>query len=178
MGPEEDLRYPIGPFEPADTLTEDARAAAIEAIAIAPRALRAALHGLTGDQLDTPYRPGGWTVLQVAHHLADSHLNAFVRFKLALTEDGPEVRPYDEGAWAETADVSEVPAEASLAILDGLHARWVTLLRAMGPEDFRRRFRHPEHDGNPDLDWLLQLYAWHGAHHVAHVVELRRRRGW
>lgn len=178
MDPEQDLRYPIGRFQPADTLSDTARDAAIEAVALAPRALRAALDGLSAEQLDTPYRPGGWTVLQVAHHLADSHLNAFVRFKLALTEEEPEVRPYDEKAWAETGDVTGVPAEESLGILDGLHARWAALLRSMGPEDFARPFRHPEHDGSLDLDWLLQLYAWHGAHHVAHVVELRGRRGW
>jgi hypothetical protein len=178
MGPDEDLRYPIGRFQPADMLTDDARTVAVEAIALAPRALRTALDGLSEDQLNTPYRPGGWTVLQVVHHLADSHLNAFVRFKLALTEAVPEVRPYDEGAWAETGDVAGVPAEASLAILDGLHTRWVALLRSMAPEDFGRRFRHPEHDGAPDLDWLLQLYAWHGTHHLAHVVGLRRRQGW
>jgi uncharacterized damage-inducible protein DinB len=159
-------------------MTPEARKEAIDAIALAPGALRAALAGLTAEQLDTPYRAGGWTVQQVAHHVADSHLNAFVRFKIALTEDVPEIRPYDEGAWADTPDVLAVPVEASLAILDGLHARWTSLLRSMERDEFKRLFRHPEHDGTPDLDWLLQLYAWHGAHHVAHVVSLRDRMGW
>lgn len=175
---ETDPRYPIGRFEPTGPMTPEARQEAIDAIALAPGALRAALAGLTAEQLDTPYRAGGWTVHQVAHHVADSHLNAFVRFKIALTEDVPEIRPYDEGAWADTPDVLAVPVEASLAILDGLHARWTSLLRSMKPDEFSRRFRHPEHDGTPDLDWLLQLYAWHGAHHVAHVVGLRDRMGW
>lgn len=175
---DDDLRYPTGKFNPkAGPLGADEREALIERIAEVPALLEKAVGGLSDEQLDTPYRDGGWSPRQSAHHIADSHLNGFVRFKLAVTEDDPTIRTYEQEPWAETPDVHAVPVEASLAIVRGLHERWVTLLRALTPEDFGRTIQHPE-DGRMDLDRLLQLYAWHGRHHVAHVEGLRTRRGW
>ena len=150
---------------------------AIDAIAAAPAKLRAAVAGLTDVQLDTPYRPDGWTVRQVVHHVPDSHMNAYVRFKLALTEDEPTIKPYDEARWAELADTRDTPVESSLALLDRLHDRWVRLLRSMSADDFARRLRHPEM-GVQRLDQVLALYDWHGRHHVGHVASLRERMGW
>jgi hypothetical protein len=176
---EQDLRYPVGRFtRPSKALTTAERNRMIDEIAAAPAALRVALKGLDDRKLDTPYRPGGWTVRQVAHHVPDSHLNAYCRFKLALTEDVPTVKPYDEAKWAETVDATSALVAESLALLDALHARWVMLLRAMKPADFERRLNHPEWDAPLTLDAMLALYAWHGRHHVAHVTELRRREGW
>jgi uncharacterized damage-inducible protein DinB len=173
-----DLRFPIGKFERRDELTPEERRARIDEIAAAPARLREAVAGLTDEQLDTPYREGGWTVRQVIHHLPDSHLNAYTRLKLALTEDDPTIRPYDEALWAGLADSRQTPVEVSLTLLESLHARWVTLLRSLSAEDFRRTFRHPEHGGGLTIDWLCALYAWHGRHHVAHVTSLREREGW
>jgi uncharacterized damage-inducible protein DinB len=149
----------------------------IAQVAEAPAALRGAVAGLDDGQLDTPYRDGGWTVRQVAHHVPDSHMNAYVRFKLALTEDVPAVKTYEEKLWAETPEVRSTPIAASLDLLDALHVRWVRLLREMSPADYARPFRHPEW-GRPRLDQVLAQYAWHGRHHTAHVTELRRRNGW
>jgi len=171
------LRYPIGKFRADSEVTDAKRRQWIEEIAATPAALRAAVAGLSDTRLDTPYRPGGWTVRQVAHHLPDSHLNAYVRFKLALTEAEPTVKTYDEAAWAELADGRTAPVELSLALLDSLHRRWVLVLRSLSPGDFARTFRHPEW-GTVTLDWYLQQYAWHGRHHVAHVASLRERMGW
>jgi len=140
--------------------------------------LRAAVTELTPAQLDTPYRDGGWTVRQVVHHVPDSHLNAYTRMKLALTEDEPVIKPYDEARWAELADVPATPIETSLTLLECLHRRWVLLLRSLGPKELSRRFRHPEHNRSIDLDEMLALYAWHGRHHVAHITSLRSRMGW
>ncbi len=140
--------------------------------------MRAAVKGLTPKQLDTPYRPGGWTVRQVLHHVPDSHLNAYVRFKLALTEDTPTIKPYYEARWANLADTRKTPVETSLALLDHLHARWVTLLRSLRSKDFAHRFFHPDHGKALTLDWALAMYAWHGPHHVAHITSLRKRMGW
>jgi hypothetical protein len=173
-----DLRYPIGRFEYDGGAAADQRAAWIADVAGLPAQLRAAVGGLAPGQLDTPYRPGGWTVRQVVHHLPDSHLNAYTRFKLALTESGPTIKPYDEGAWAELEDVRVTPPDVSLALLDALHDRLVRLLRSMGPDDFARTFRHPERARALALDETLALYAWHGRHHVAHVTALRDRMGW
>lgn len=173
----DDLRYPTGPFVRPASLTDDERSRAIETIAATPAALRDALRGLNDAQLDTPYRPGGWTIRQVAHHVPDSHLNAYVRFKLALTEAEPTIKPYEEARWAELPDTRLTPIETSLAMLEALHARWVTLLRAMVPADFARRLTHPE-SGVQRLDQVLALYAWHGPHHVAHITGVRRRMGW
>ena len=173
-----DLRYPIGKFEaPTGPLTQDQRAAMIDQIAAAPEALRKAVAGLTAAQLDTPYRDGGWTVRQVVHHVPDSHLNAYIRFKLGLTEDAPAVKTYEEKDWVKTPEVAATPVAVSLDLLDALHQRWVTLLRAMTPPDFARTIKHPEW-GTPTLDDMLSLYSWHGPHHTAHVTALRERMGW
>ena len=172
-----DLRFPTGKFQRPPSLDEAGRARAIEIIAATPARLREAVHGLTDAQIDTEYRPGGWTIRQVVHHVADSHLNAYVRFKLALTEDEPTIKPYDEALWAELADVKTVPIATSLTQLETIHERWLAVLRAMTPADFERMLVHPE-TGRQRLDQVLALYAWHGPHHTAHVTSLRQRRGW
>jgi uncharacterized damage-inducible protein DinB len=173
-----DLRFPIGKFaRPSAPVTPDQRRQFIGAISEAPSRLADAVRGLTPAQLDTPYRPGGWTVRQVVHHLPDSHMNSYVRFKLALTEDEPTIRPYEEARWAELADSRETPIETSLALLENLHKRWVLLLRTLSPADCARKFRHPDF-GPMSLDQALALYAWHGRHHVAHITSLRERNGW
>ena len=173
----EDLRYPTGRHQRPESLTDDQRRAAISAIASAPANMRAAVRGLDDVQLDTPYRPDGWTVRQVVHHVPESHLNAYTRFKLALTEDTPTIKPYDEDAWAKLGDVRSTPIETSLVLLEALHDRWVRLLQTLAPADFDRRLNHPE-NGMMNLHQLLALYAWHGAHHVAHIRNLRLRNGW
>lgn len=173
-----DPRYPIGPFVVPASLTVDERAAAIEQVAWAPAALRRAAQGLDDARLATPYRDGGWTVRQVVHHVPDSHINAYVRFKLALTEERPTIKPYDQARWAELADVTAVPVDVSLTLLTALHTRWVALLRAMSPADFARAFVHPEMGRTLTLDQTLALYAWHGRHHTAHITALRERMGW
>ncbi len=172
----EDLRFPVGKavYDPAPTPQK--MAAWIKEIADLPANLRAAVSGLTAAQLDTPYREGGWTVRQVVHHVADSHMNSFIRFKLALTESTPQIKPYDQDAWAATADVG-VDIESSLALLDGLHARWAALLRSLTPPQLERTFLHPE-SGVQKLDRTVQTYAWHCRHHVAHITSLRKRSGW
>ncbi len=171
------LRYPTGTWAPLPADTAPAvTTALVDRIAAAPAALRAAVDGLDDAQLDTPYRPGGWTVRQVVHHVADSHMNAYVRVKKALTEDAPAIAVYDEARWAELPD-ARLPIAPSLALLDALHARWDVVLRALGPADLARTYRHPE-QGDVPLRTALAIYAWHGAHHVAHVTELRRRMGW
>jgi len=172
-----DLRYPIGRFSYNGPLTEDRKQAFLDDIARAPANLRAAVKGLSDAQLDTPYRPGGWTVRQVVHHVPDSHLNSYMRFKLALTEDEPTIKPYAEDRWAELADTKATPVDVSLTLLESLHDRWVRLLRSLGPEDWKRTFRHPEL-GTMTLERTLALYAWHGRHHVTHITGLREREGW
>ncbi len=172
-----DPRYPIGPFEYAGPYTDAERKRFIDAIEHAPEKMRVAIKGLRARQFDAPYREGGWTVRQVVHHVPDSHLNAYVRFKLALTEVEPTIKPYDERRWAELADTRETPVAVSLSLLTNLHARWVKLLRSLSPSDFGRTFRHPE-AGVKTIDWLLALYAWHGRHHVAHITALRKKMGW
>jgi uncharacterized damage-inducible protein DinB len=169
------LRHPIGRFSFQAPATAAQRQKWIAEIAEAPARLRAAVAGLSDDQLDTPYRDGGWTVRQVVHHVPESHMNAYIRFKLALTETEPTIKPYDEAAWAETADVRETPIEVSLALLDNLHKRWVVLLKSMSDADFAKQFRHPELGVVP-LEKNLALYAWHGKHHVAHITSLRERK--
>jgi hypothetical protein len=173
----EDLRFPVGRFQRPDSLTPEQRRAAIDAIVAAPVHLRAAVRGLDEPKLDTPYRPDGWTVRQVVHHVPDSHMNAFIRFKLALTEDTPTIKPYDESAWATLEDARSTPIETSLALLDCLHDRWVRVLRAMSPADFSRALNHPE-NGRMTLDQVLANYEWHSSHHVAHITKLRERNGW
>jgi uncharacterized damage-inducible protein DinB len=171
------LKFPIGKFVRPPRLTPAERAAAIDAIAATPAKFRDAVHGLSAAQLDTPYRPGGWTVRQLVHHMPDSHMNAYVRFKLALTEDNPTIKPYDEALWANLPDTAGTAPETSLTMLTVLHERWVALLRAMEPAAFSRPLVHPD-NGPMNLDQLLALYAWHGPHHTAHVTSLRQRMGW
>lgn len=170
------LSYPVGKFEWTGPNSETERAAFIEAIAAVPQKLRAAVANLNEKQIETPYRPGGWTVRQTVHHVADSHMNAYIRFKLAMTENEPFVKAYDEKAWAELPD-SKLPVEVSLKLIDSLHERWVVVLRSMTPPDFNRKLSHPEL-GIVELDRYLALYAWHGRHHVAHITNLREREGW
>jgi hypothetical protein len=176
-GMSRDLQFPVGKFAAQSLVTDDTRRTCIREISGAPAALRAAVAGLAAPQLDTPYRPGGWTVRQVVHHVPDSHMNAYCRFKFALTENNPAIKAYDEAAWANVADTAKTPLDVSLSLLDALHARWVVLLESMQAEDFARSLQHPE-KGTITLDWMLQLYAWHGRHHAAHVTELRKREGW
>ncbi len=172
----DDLRYPIGPFTKPASLDAVARTTAIDVIARTPALFRQAVAGLTDAQLDTPYRSGGWTVRQVAHHVPDSHLNAYVRFKLAVTEDVPTIKPYEESLWARLPD-SSLPIEVSLRLLEALHERWVVLLRSFSEAQWSRELIHPE-SGRMRVDQLLALYAWHGPHHTAHVTSLRHRMGW
>ena len=177
-----DLQYPIGKFtwnrEGEGLLAREAeRQQWIAEIEEAPPRLRAAVRGLTEDQLDTPYRPGGWTVRQLVHHLADSHMNSYVRFRLALTEDEPTIKSYEQELWANLSDARSALTEISLTLLDSLHGRWVLLLRSLQPEDFARALKHPEL-GRVTLEKNLALYAWHGKHHVAHITGLRSRSGW
>jgi len=172
-----DPRYPIGRYEMPADVTPAMRAGAILEIASTPERVRAVVKGLNDTQLDTPYREGGWTVRQVVHHMADSHMNAYVRWRLALTESEPTIKPYEESAWARLEDAAHAPIEVSLRLLEPLHERWVRLLHSVKPEEFARTFRHPEH-GVRTLDWMLFLYAWHGKHHVAHITELRKQKGW
>lgn len=171
------LRYPIGRFSPRVGLTRSEVDALIDDIAALPGDLRRAVAPLTPEQLDTPYRPGGWTVRQVVHHLADSHVHSYIRFKLAITQDNPAIMSYSQVAWAELADSREEDVEASLRILEGVHRRWARFLRSLELGDFARTFRHPE-SGDLTLERNLQLYAWHGRHHLAHITSLRERSGW
>jgi len=173
-----DLRYPIGKFTYDGDMTDARRAECIRRIGAAPGRLRAAVTGLDDAQLDTPYRPGGWTVRQVVHHVPDSHLNAYTRIRLALTEDTPTIKPYEEARWAELPDARSLPVEISLRLLEALHARWVPLLERLGPGDAARPLRHPEHGRLMTIDELLAMYAWHGDHHAAHITSLRERMGW
>ena len=171
-----DLRYPIGKFT-YGTYIEEQKPRYLNDIEEAPARLRAAAKGLTEAQLGTPYRDGGWTVRQVVHHVPDSHMNAFIRFKLALTEDEPTIKPYAEDRWAELGDVAATPVETSLCLLECLHRRWVNLLLSLTAEQWKRTFHHPE-IGAMTLEKTVAMYAWHGRHHVAHITSLRERSGW
>ena len=172
-----DHKYPIGKFEFVAGATSGQHKNWIDAIAALPANLRQAVTGMNDAKLDTPYREGGWTVRQLVHHVADSHINSYVRFRLALTEESPAITLYDEKEWAELPDAKSLPVGASLGILDGLHARWVVLLRSLEPDAFSRTFLHPAM-GPVTVDKSLQLYAWHGRHHVAHITSLVERSGW
>ena len=174
---EVDSRYPVGKFKAADSYTAAVRTEHIEILRQLPERLRAAVSGLSEAQLDTAYRDGGWTVRQVVHHVADSHANSMIRFKLALTEDWPTIKPYDEKAWAELPDSKSLPIDSSLVFIDALHARWVALLESMSEADFARGMNHPER-GRSNLALTLALYAWHSLHHTAHITALRERMGW
>jgi hypothetical protein len=173
-----DLRYPIGRFAYDGDSSRTAINRSIADIEQFPALLRAAVDGLNQEQLDTPYRDGGWTPREVVHHVADSHMNAYVRLKLALTEQGPTIKPYNEADWAKLADVSSVPIGVSLDLLDALHTRWVALLRALPDADFERIYIHPEHEKPVTMHAMTALYAWHGRHHTAHISALRKRNGW
>ena len=172
-----DLRYPIGKFTFEGPASDVDRKSLIDEIEQAPALLKEAVKGLSDDQLDTVYRPDGWTVRQVVHHVVDSHINSYVRFRLVLTEDEITIKTYDESLWAELVDAKTAPVEPSLTLLELLHYRWVMLLRSLSAEDCARTFMHPDF-GPLDLDKFIGLYAWHGRHHVAHITSLRDRRGW
>jgi uncharacterized damage-inducible protein DinB len=172
-----DLRYPVGKWEKKGPLTHDEREKFIESVAAAPGWYRSAVAGLSEEQLNTPYRPGGWTVRQTVHHVADSHMNAFIRMRLGVTEVEPTVKPYDEKMWAELIDTRTAPVEISLDIIDGVHKRWVMMMRGMREIDFMRSIQHPE-NGKMSLDDVLSMYEWHGRHHSGHITALRKRAGW
>jgi hypothetical protein len=174
----EQLSFPMGRFvRPAEDWSDAERETALADLTALPARLRAAVHGLTDAQLDTPYRPGGWTLRQVVHHVADSHVNGHIRLRFALTVDCPTIMPYDQDRWAELHDVRTLPVEHSLHILDGIHARWAALARSLTPAERARRFVHPE-GGEQTVDQQLALYAWHGRHHTAHITALRSREHW
>ena len=173
-----DLRYPIGPFEATSEISPADLKGYLDRIESTPRRLRAALEGLTPRQLDTPYRPEGWTLRQVVHHLPDSHMNAYVRVKLTLTEDRPKIRPYFEDRWGELEDCREGPIEPSIALLEALHTRWVPVLRALRPDQLERQYEHPEYGKTVSLRTMIATYAWHDDHHIAHITTLREREGW
>lgn len=172
-----DPRFPIGKFEPPPAYTREFRVACMAEIASVPAAMRAAVAGLSEEQLDTPYREGGWTVRQTVHHVADSHMHSYIRTKFAASEEEPVVRPYDENVWAQFADGAEASVELSLGLLEALHARWAYFWRSLPDEAFARTLLHPQ-NGPMTLDLCLALYTWHGKHHVAHITALRRRMGW
>lgn len=177
MTDQEQLRYPLGRFSASNPLIPAERSAQIKVLRDLPQALRSAVAGLSESQLDTPYRDGGWTVRQLVHHIADSHGNSFFRFKLALTEDWPTIKAYDEAAWATLADGRTLPVETSLAMTTALHERWVTLIESLSEADFQKGYNHPE-NGRQDLAKALAIYAWHSLHHTAHITSLRTRQGW
>jgi uncharacterized damage-inducible protein DinB len=172
-----DIRYPVGKYTPPKPIDESHLTRWIGEIEGAPRMFRQAVAGLSDEQLDTPYRPGGWTVRQVVHHVPDSHLNAYIRFKLALTEQEPTIKPYAESEWAKLEDGRTGSVDVSLTLLEALHTRWARVLRAMALADFERTLNHPE-NGVLRLDYMLGMYAWHGHHHTAHITSLRERMGW
>jgi hypothetical protein len=173
----DDLRYPVGRFDPKIEVTPELRREWLDVLAELPALFREAVEDLSPEQLDTPYRPDGWTVRQLAHHVPDSHMNAYVRMKLALTEDSPAIKTYEEALWAELPDARVTPVEVSLTLLEALHQRWVLLLNALTDEQWARAFRHPEW-GNVSVGLALGLYAWHSRHHLAHATRLRERMGW
>ncbi len=174
----ETLRYPVGRFDPPDQYSPTESALHVDELRQFPTVLRRVVEDLNDSQLDTRYRDGGWTVRQVVHHLADSHLNAYIRVRLALTEPRPAVRPYDEKAWAELSDARSAPVVWSLDLLDGLHARWTTLLAGLTPAEWQREMDHPEYPAPAAIWNVAALYAWHGRHHTAHITGLRTQRGW
>jgi uncharacterized damage-inducible protein DinB len=172
----EDLSFPIGKYEKVREITPEQRKQFIREIAELPNNLREMVKNMSEEQIDSPYRPAGWTVRQVVHHVGDSHLNSFIRFKLSLTEDNPTIRPYAEDLWAETAEY-KMPVDVSLNLIDSIHRRWVALLESMSDEDFARTLNHPE-TGVWNLENLLGMYVWHGKHHTAHINNLKKRNGW
>lgn len=172
-----DPRYPIGKFEPKENYTSEEIKQNIERIVALPAKIEKAIQGLSSSQLDTPYREGGWSVRQVVHHVSDSHMNAYIRFKWTLTEDSPVIKAYNEKAWAETPETKAPPA-LSIDILKALHAKWTLLLKSLSPDDLMKDFTHPETGKKMRLDRIAAMYAWHGEHHLAHITSLRERMGW
>ena len=174
----EDLRYPIGTFNKPEPITPEDLQGYINVIEELPGRLRTLVANLSEEQLNTEYRPDGWTVKQVIHHIADSHVNAYIRFKLALTEDTPTVKPYFEDKWAKLGDYKLTPIDVSLSLIDSIHARWINLLKSMDEKDFEMSFFHPEHGKEFSLDESAGMYAWHCSHHYAHIAELKKRKNW
>ncbi len=174
----ENLKYPIGKFSTPVEYSKNLFDEWIKTIEDLPEKLRAEIQHLRDEQLDTPYRDGGWTVRQVVHHLADSHMNAYIRFKLAMTEEVPTIKPYFEDRWAELHEAKHAPAELSVALLEALHKRWVHYLRSLKEEDLKRKYHHPESKKDMELRTILALYAWHSRHHLAHITSLAERKGW
>jgi uncharacterized damage-inducible protein DinB len=172
-----ELQYPVGKFEPKPEYHASEITEFIAVLEQLPSQMRAAVAGLSQAQLETQYRPDGWTLRQVVHHLPDSHMNSYVRFKLALTEENPTIKPYDEAAWALLSDTRDTPLEVSLSLLEAVHTRWVILLRSLSPQDWKRTFNHPQ-NGPMTLESTLALYAWHSRHHLAHITGTRARMGW
>jgi len=173
----EKLRYPVGKFEIPETYTQELRNESIAAIRAMPEKIIEATKGLDDGQLSEPYREGGWCIRQMVHHLADSHMNSFIRFKLALTEDNPQIKAYDQDAWAKGIDAT-YPMDSSIKILEGVHDRLATVMENMSPEDYDRTLFHPEWDKNLTLDFMSALYGWHSVHHLTQIIELRKRKGW
>lgn len=174
----QNFSYPIGLYDYQGLHTPSQRAELIAQIQSLPQRIRAAASDLTTEQLDTPYRPGGWTVRQLLHHVPDSHANGYIRTKLALTEDTPTIKPYEEQHWAELPDTNQLPIESALSLLDALHTKWVAVWQLMTDEQFARCYFHPANQQRVSLDEQLGLYAWHGNHHLAHLTALRKRLGW
>jgi len=174
----EKLKFPIGKFQRPEKVDASLRNEFIQNIEELPIKMAEAVSGLSSDQLDTPYRPGGWTVRQVVHHVADSHMNSYIRFKWAMTEDQPMIKAYDEKSWAEQEDAKNGPIDMSLSLLESLHRRFTYYLKSMSDQDFKRQLGHPEWNHRLSLDIMCALYSWHSLHHTAHVTELRKRKGW
>ncbi len=174
----EKLKYPVGRVAYESDPSSKSIAGWIQDLAVLPGQLRGATAGLTPAQLDTPYRPGGWTVRQVVHHVPDSHMNAYLRTHWTLTENKPTIKPYDQDVWAQLSYARTAPIDTSLDLLEALHARWVVVLRSLSPEQWLRPYHHPEDNRDFALSDLLQLYAWHARHHLAHITALRQRNGW
>ena len=172
------LRFPVGEFKVRETTTEEEFKSYVQDLEELPAKLRKEVEGLTEEQLDTPYRPDGWTIRQVVHHLPDSHANGYIRFKLAVTEDGVKIQPYLEPLWANLEDGKKAPIEMSLKFLEGLHQRWVMFLKSLKPQDYKRKLFHPEHNKELPFAGYLGAYAWHCKHHLAHITELKKRKGW
>ncbi|MBA3680819.1 MAG: putative metal-dependent hydrolase [Bacteroidetes bacterium] len=174
----EELKYPVGHYQKPKTFTKEVLTEALSVIEQFPKKIKKEVESLSDEQLDTPYRPDGWTIRQVVHHCADSHMNAFIRIKLALTENTPTIKPYAEALWAELSDTKKLPIQSSLSIIEGVHFRWTTLLKNMNASDFDRGFIHPEKGKELSLHESTGMYAWHCNHHLAHITALKKRKGW
>jgi len=174
----ENLRYPIGRFQRPENFTQEKINSCIQTIVDAPAQYRTAVAGWTDEQLDTPYRPEGWTVRQLIHHVADSHMNSYIRFKWTLTENEPTIKAYDEKLWGEELDAKSAPVDMSLGLMESLHARWGIVLRNLSPTDLQKKFIHPESGKAIALDTMVALYAWHSDHHLTHITRLKERMKW